>query len=255
MSQQTSLSAFVLLPPSESKTADDPHRPSARAGWTPDLGHFGRRLGEARAELAAALRACGGGDATLLGVRGAHLERARNANLGLIGAPVLPAWQRYDGVVWEHLDPASLSVAQRRRLLVASGLLGLVRGDDPIPDYRLKMGARLGSIGVVARWWQPHLAPVVAALARRSLIIDLLAVEQRGALARPTGTGITVLIQEPMGRSGGHAAKAAKGRLARHLLHALDRRGVDSPPKARAAAEAAVASWRDERFVAVVEEW
>lgn len=256
MPQQRSPAAFILLPPSESKTPDDPERGSRRDGWAPDLGHFGRRLGDDRAAIATALRACNGGDTKLLGVRGAHLERARNANLGLIGAPVIPAWERYSGVVWEHLDPAGLDPAQRRRILVASGLLGLVRGDDPIPDYRLKMGARLGPMGVIARWWQPRLAPAITALARRALIVDLLAGEQRVALARPAGDdGITVLIEERSGRSGGHAAKAAKGRLARHLLEALHERADNSPERARAVVTEAIAEWRDDRYIAVIEHW
>ena len=91
------------------------------------------RLGEHRVAVVEALAAVGGGDEKLLGVKGDHLLRAQSANVSLVGAPTLPAWRRYTGVVWDHLQPESLTPEQRRRLIVPSGLLGLVRGDDPVP--------------------------------------------------------------------------------------------------------------------------
>ncbi|MEI2420883.1 peroxide stress protein YaaA, partial [Arthrospira platensis SPKY2] len=149
-----------------------------------------------------------------------------------IGAATLPVWQRYTGVVWEHLDPGSLRAADRRRLLVFSGALGLVRGDDPIPDYRLKMGGRLAPLGTMSAWWQPHLTSILEHLTRRHLIVEMLANEQRAAYVAPstgsgrtastsgaaTASGMTVTLLERDGKSGGHAAKAAKGLLARHLI-------------------------------------
>ncbi len=103
-------------------------------------------MADRRTQLAEALGAVHGGAEQLLGVKGDHLDRAQAANISLVGAPSLPAWRRYTGVVWDHLDPASLAATDRRRIVVVSGLLGLVRGDDPTPDYRLKMGANLAPL-------------------------------------------------------------------------------------------------------------
>jgi uncharacterized protein len=182
-----------------------------------------------------------GGDAKLLGVTGRHLDRAQGANRALLGAPTMPVWQRYTGVVWEHLAASSLTARHRRSIVVVSGLLGLVRGDDPIPDYRLKMGATLPPFGRLARWWSEPITHALAAATRGRFVIDLLPAEHRAALAPGlAGTrlsGVSVTLRERTGRSGGHAAKAAKGRLAHHLL-----------THAGAPAEA-LASWTDERFV------
>lgn len=215
---------ILLLPPSEGKAADH-DRSDLGDPWTTDAGAFGSSLGTHRAEIAAALGAADGGDGKLLGVTGDHLDRARLANRSLVGAPTLPAWQRYTGVVWEHLGPTDLSAADRRRLIVVSGLLGLVRGDDPLPDYRLKMGANLAPLGKLSTWWRPA---VTAALARaasgrtakrpRSLV-DLLPKEHRAAWAPADGTPVVGIdFVDPSGKPGGHAAKAAKGGFARHLL-------------------------------------
>jgi hypothetical protein len=106
---------MLLLPPSEGKAEGGRRR---TAIWTPDTGSFGAHLGELRGEVVEALAVAHGGDHKLLGVKGDHLLRAQSANSTLIGAPVLPAWQRYTGVVWDHLDPATLPAAARTHITV-----------------------------------------------------------------------------------------------------------------------------------------
>jgi cytoplasmic iron level regulating protein YaaA (DUF328/UPF0246 family) len=166
-------------------------------------------------------------------VHGDHLHRALDANSSLLGAPTLPAWKRYTGVVWEFLDPATLPAAARRRIVVASGLLGLVRADDPTPDYRLKMGASLQPLGKLSTWWRSEVSAALNTAARRKVVIDLLPKEHRAAWTPHRVQGFSISLVDPSGKPGGHFAKAAKGRLARALLtdglHALD-------------------AWEDERF-------
>jgi len=224
---------MLLLPPSEGKAEGGSAR---RSTWIPDQGVFGRRLGDRRAAVAEALAAVGGGDEKLLGVKGDHLLRAQSANTSLVGAPTLPAWQRYTGVVWDHLDPETLPAPARKQIVVVSGLLGLVRGDDPVPDYRLKMGANLAPLGKLSTWWRDAVTAEVARLARRHVIVDLLPQEHRAAWDPSAGgpvEAISVSLVDPTGKPGGHFAKAAKGELARAIL--LEGLGV-------------LDTWRDDRF-------
>ncbi len=207
---------MLLLPPSEGKAEGGNRR---RAPWTPDAGSFGAALGDRRTEVVEALGALHGGDEKLLGVTGDHLARAQSANTALVGAPVLPAWQRYTGVVWDHLDPATLPAAARKRLVIVSGLLGLARGDDPVPDYRLKMSARVPPLGTLSKWWREAISAELARAARRRVVVDLLPQEHRGALVLDGLRGVSVTLVDPSGKPGGHFAKAAKGELARAILH------------------------------------
>ncbi len=224
---------MLLLPPSEGKAEGGNRR---RAPWAPESGSFGSRLGDRRAEVVDALIGARGGDEKLLGVKGDHLLRAQSANTSLIGAATLPAWQRYTGVVWDHLDPDTIPAAARKQIVVVSGLLGLVRGDDPVPDYRLKMGANLAPLGKLSTWWRDAVTTEIARLARNHVLVDLLPQEHRAAWD-PTSTGgleaISVSLVDPTGKPGGHFAKAAKGALARAIL--VD--GLD-----------ALDTWRDDRF-------
>ena len=53
----------------------------------------------------------------------------------------MPALDRYTGVLYDALSPATLGPAARaraeREVVVASALFGAVRGGDPLPAYRL----------------------------------------------------------------------------------------------------------------------
>ncbi len=220
---------ILLLPPSEGKAAGG----AARTRWSAGAGSFGS-LGDHRRRVAEALAAAGGGDSRLLGVGGDHLDRARHANVALVGGRTLPAWERYTGVVWEHLDPETLTAGQRRRIVVVSGLLGLLRGDDPVPDYRLKMSANLPPLGKLSTWWRADLSAALNRRLRPDVVVDLLPKEHRAAWTPDDRVdGVSVEFVDPTGRPGGHFAKAAKGRLARSLL--VD--GLD-----------ALDGWADDRF-------
>jgi uncharacterized protein len=206
----------VLLPPSEGKAAG-----GSRSKWVPEAGAFGGTLGEARRQVAGSLAALGGGDGALLGVGGKHLETAVAANRSLVGGRTLPAWQRYTGVVHGHFDVASLNDGARRQALkstlVLSGLMGVVRYDDPVPEYRLKMGASLGPLGKLARWWRPQVSPLLNELLAKRFIVDLLPKEHLDAWDA-SGRIYRVTFVDAAGRSVGHDAKAAKGLLVRHLF-------------------------------------
>lgn len=221
---------LILLPPSEGKAESGDLR---RARWEPERGSFGAALGDRRLAVVEALAGARGGNEKLLGVRGEHLARAQSANLSLIGAPTLPAWRRYTGVVWDHLDPATLPLADVKRILIVSGLLGVVRGDDPVPDYRLKMSSNPAGLGKLSSWWRDDVSAVINRAGRRRVIIDLLPQEHRAAWVPAGVEGWSVQLVDPTGKPGGHFAKAAKGALARAIL--ID--GLD-----------ALHTWRDPRF-------
>ena len=222
------------MPPSEGKEHGGDGRP-----WSADGGRFSD-LEARRSVLVRRLARVRGGNEKLLGIGGRHLAEARVANVGLTDAPSLPAWRRYTGVVWHGLDVGSLTGDAKRRamssVVVVSGLLGLVALDDPTPDYRLKIGASLAPYGKLSTWWRPNLAEPLSRWADRRFVVDLLPNDHRAACCAADVDGVTVTFVERNGNAGGHVAKLAKGRLARHLLtsriHPLD----------------ALRTWTDPRF-------
>lgn len=224
MAPATPAAPVLLLPPSEGKAPGGDGPP---VEWA--AGAFGDLADQRLAVRDAVRRAIrAGGGQKLLGVSGRHLDRALDEWAGIDTAPTAPAAARYTGVVWDALDLASLAAPARRRamsrLVVTSGLWGLVAATDPIPAYRLKMGARIEGLGSLAAWWRPVVSRALAARARRGAVIDLLPLDHRAAIDESVlGAGRLVRVEivedGPGGRrSVGHAGKQVKGWLARALV-------------------------------------
>ena len=204
----------VLVPPSEGKSTGGTGR------WQPASGTFGRRLGEHRRTVAEAL-----GRTTLteakLGAKGALYGRAVTANHAVAAgtARKRPAHERYTGVVWEHLAPATLEPDERKRVLVPSALLGLVTADDPVPDHRLKFDVSLDGIGRLDRFWRPHLTHALTKHTKRDdTIVELLPQEHTAAFDLAAVGRTRHVVRTTVEGISGHDAKAVKGALARHLL-------------------------------------
>jgi uncharacterized protein len=115
----------------------------------------------------------------------------------------------------------------RASIIVFSGLLGLVGSDDPIPDYKLKIGASLDlsttsghrSRQKLAAFWQPRLTPVLHDWIDGRPVIDLLPNEHRRAWNPSSDLDVVrATFIDARGRTVGHDAKAAKGQFVRHIL-------------------------------------
>ncbi|SOC52107.1 hypothetical protein SAMN05660748_3956 [Blastococcus aggregatus] len=208
---------LVLLPPSETKHPGGDGPPlDLGALSTPELTGVRTELVEALVELAGDVP----GARAALGVSARQDgEIARNAELRT--SATLPVLDRYTGVLYDALDVASLTRAQRARadarLAVGSALFGLVRGGDRIPAYRLSAGSALPGLPTLRAIWRPALEPVLAA--EPGLVVDL----RSGAYAAlaPVAGAVTVqvLSERPDGTRSvvSHFNKATKGRLARLL--------------------------------------
>lgn len=209
---------LVLLPPSEGKAG------GGRGRWTPDAGRFAS-LATARTTVVDAYAIAVSRDAErVVGTGGLIAERARAAAAALSAgtAPALPAHRRFTGVVWEHLHPADLPAAALRRIVVVSGLCGLLAGTDPVPDHRLKLSVSLDGLGRLDRWWRPVLTEALVGHARRRRVWDLLPKEHAAAIDLAAVRRVRVRFEGDTG----HAAKAVKGAFARAVL--LD--GADAVP-------------------------
>jgi len=208
----------ILLPPSEGKASG-----GTAPGWEPAAGRF-PQLAPRRLRVANALKRARGGNAGTLGASGALLADARASNRALVGAPTLPAWQRFTGVVWEHIGIADLGASGLTRardgIVVVSALTGLSAWEDPVPDFRLKFSATLAPMGRLANFWRGPLSDLLNDHLAGQTVIDLLPNEHRGAwVSDPTRYDLVrPILATPDGKPAGHAAKATKGKLTRALL-------------------------------------
>lgn len=165
------------------------------------------------------------------------LDEARSQVLRALGpdhpvhaAPTTAAIERYRGVLYRELDAPSLRGTPRRRLrrdvLIASGLWGLVAPADPIPDYRLKMGARLDPLGKLSTWWRPQLTAALEERIRGAIVWDLLPNEHAAAIEwshLAPRRRITIRFLDDSGRTVSHWNKLLKGSIVRWLVETGER--------------------------------
>ncbi|MEO8906503.1 MAG: peroxide stress protein YaaA [Microbacteriaceae bacterium] len=161
----------------------------------------------------------------------------------------MPAVDRYTGVLFDALDPQTLSSDARaylgRNVVLHSALLGPVGALDPIPAYRMSHGSRLPGIRLRAHW----AAPVAAVLAAETgLILDARSeayAELGHAPQRGSAFFLRVVTADGTGkrRALNHFNKHAKGALVR----ALAQSGVEFESVDALVAEAAQHGFRLER--------
>ena len=154
-----------------------------------------------------------------------ELERNRVVS----ASPVLPAIERYTGVLYDGLDAVALSPKERAfaagHLVIHSALFGLLGADDPVPAYRVSHNSRLPGLSLGGHWR----GPVSEELAHHDgLVIDARS-EAYASLGRgPRRENSVYLRVVTVGESGrrvalSHFNKKAKGEFARAVLAA----GVD----------------------------
>jgi cytoplasmic iron level regulating protein YaaA (DUF328/UPF0246 family) len=177
---------------------------------------------------------------------------ALRADLAAGSAPTLPALDRYQGVVYQALDVTSLTPTARARadeqVVVMSGLWGVVRGGDLVPDYRVPASGTIPGLGVVSAHWRPALRTAMPALVGDSPVLDLRSTDYRdmwkpGPELREQVVAVRVLAEQGTGAGRrtmpvSYHAKYVKGLVVRHLVGG--RRRHTDPMAALADAAAAL---------------
>jgi cytoplasmic iron level regulating protein YaaA (DUF328/UPF0246 family) len=221
---------LILIPPSETKAFPAGSPPVDLASLAlPALTPVRTRLLKALVRLAKG-RAPAALDALGLSESQAG-ELAHNRDL--LSASAGLAAEVYTGVLYDALELPEL---HRRgvatdRLLIFSGLWGVLRPGDRIPHYRCSAGVKLPALGSVSAAWRKALRAPLAAHADGQLVVDLRSGAYAG-LWVPAGNAVTVRVLHER-ESGGvvsrsvvsHFNKATKGRLTRALLESGEQPG------------------------------
>ncbi|MCC6142454.1 MAG: peroxide stress protein YaaA [Candidatus Hydrogenedentes bacterium] len=197
---------YILLPPSEGKLsgAARPTRKRLPAAIVPEILPLLEHL-ENLAEL---------DRLKFYGV--STREKAaeiHEINLSVLSAPAIPAIERYTGVVYGNLDFHSLhdQAGAANRILIVSGMFGLIRGCTPIPEYKLPLNPWL------TQYWKPINERRFRRMIKKEAVISLLPQAHGRALPSSTVTHVDFKLQD--GRSSaGHFGKAIKGKFVRWLL-------------------------------------
>ncbi len=162
-----------------------------------------------------------------------HDELLRNR--AIAKAPLMPAIERYTGVLYDALDAASLPLEARdlarSTIVIHSALFGLVGADDPIPAYRVSHDSRLPGVRLRNLWRDA----IERELGRNDgLILDLRSEAYVAMGPTPTHANAYFLRVVSEGQDGqkralNHFNKKGKGAFVRTLLETgVDHGGIDS---------------------------
>jgi len=217
---------LVLLPPSEGKAA------TPRRGRPIDLADLSfPELTPTRSQVVETLVGLCRDDAeraaTVLGL-GPTQRGEVDVDARLLTSPTRPARELYTGVLYGALGLGTLPAAATRRassrLVITSGLWGLVRPGDRLPRYRLPGTSALPGLGPLAAVWRGVLDGALVPAAGRGVVLDLRSTAYAtawtpvGALARRTLTVRVLHERDGVRRVVSEANKTVKGRLTRALM-------------------------------------
>lgn len=211
---------LILLPPSETKRDGGAELSQLRL----DALSFPALTEHRRATLAAVETLSQDPDAAAkaLGI-GPSLTFELERNRTLTTSSLLPAMDRYTGVLYDALETSTLTPEARRflgeHMVVGSALFGLIRGRDEIPAYRLSAGSKLPGLRLKAHWRQA----VAAELASHpGLVLDLRS-ESYSALGPVVASGAGAYLRvvtagdDGARRALNHFNKKGKGLFVRAL--------------------------------------
>lgn len=212
---------LILLPPSETKRSGGSAGPIALDALAlPALTHTRRIVMTALAELSS--------DEDLAARTLKLSERQRGEvaiNAALWSAPIMPAMDRYTGVLFDALGAETLDDDARRWLscnvMIHSAPFGPIGAGDEIPSYRMGAGVRLPGLASTKAVWAGPVTNALA-IAPPDFVLDLRS-EAYVALG-PIPTDVPSVFLRTVTESAdgttralNHFNKHAKGELVRAL--------------------------------------
>jgi cytoplasmic iron level regulating protein YaaA (DUF328/UPF0246 family) len=220
---------LIVLPPSETK------RYGGHKGAALDLGSLGfPELQQPReVTLAALIAVSHSSSESRAALRlGATQSDEVLRNRVVRSSALLPAIERYTGVLYDGLEVTSLAAEERafadEHVVIHSALFGLIRAGDRIPAYRLSQDSRLPGLSLRTHWKEP-----IGRVFQEStgLIVDLRSESYVRLGPAPRASYVRVVSEGVGGRrvALSHFNKKAKGQFTRALIGAqIDHPSVDS---------------------------
>lgn len=138
-------------------------------------------------------------------------------------APVMPAIDRYTGVLYSATNASHWSPEQRewasRHVFIHSALWGIVSAGDEIPNYRLSHDTRIGG-NSLASIWGDQLSRALSEMSAGDWMLDARSAGYRDLA--PVPASVTSMYLEVVSKAGGralnHFNKAHKGELVAALV-------------------------------------
>jgi cytoplasmic iron level regulating protein YaaA (DUF328/UPF0246 family) len=191
------METIILIPPSEGK-ADGGHNKPLKS------------VSGIAADLIEAIKEAD--PIKLYGLKKTALEKAITVNKEVLTSKTMPAIERYTGVVYDAIDYQTLKNKSDfdKKVLIVSGLFGLVSPSDLIPNYRLK----IDKLKAAKLWVNSNSEQL-----KNKFVIDLLPQAHKKAVKYDHGIEVEFVLKKAGKKMpAGHQGKHIKGRFVRWLI-------------------------------------
>ncbi len=116
-----------------------------------------------------------------LGISSQNFEKIKMINSKITTSQVSSSISRYNGVLYNFLDYNSLNETAKSlfddSIIIFSALFGLVRPQDKIPDYKLKMGTKLIDGIKLSKFWKDEITEVLRKELENQIVFNFLPTE------------------------------------------------------------------------------
>lgn len=191
------MKTIILIPPSEGKADGGNNEPL-------------KSVSGVAADLIEAIKEAD--PKKLYGLKEKALEKAVSVNKDVLNSKTMPAIERYTGVVYDAIDYQTLKNTSdfEKKVLIVSGLFGLVSPTDLIPNYRLK----IDKLKAAQLWVNSNSERL-----KDAFVIDLLPQAHKKAVKYDHGIEVEFVLKKAGKKMpAGHQGKHIKGRFVRWLI-------------------------------------
>lgn len=158
-------------------------------------------------------------------LKGNNLKEAIENTKVLDQNQTLSSIDRYSGVMFKSIDYLSLNEDQKENfnssVLFIDGMFGLLKPQDKIPNYKLKITSKIGSLNIT-KYWKENLKQLFNKEFNEKLIIDILPEAHRKVVNfSKSKEHLSVIFYVKKGdkvKQAGHESKVLKGEIIRYIL-------------------------------------
>ncbi len=158
------------------------------------------------------------------GLKDRNMENAKQVMYDYLDLPTMRAVERFNGVMFTAISYYTMDLAQKENfeisVLFIDGLFGVIKPNDLIPEYKLKISSKMYDTKI-QDYWKKHLLGVLKRESKKKVVIDILPEEHRKVLS-PEFFDEYYIIQFCDRKNGeikqaGHNSKQLKGELVRFI--------------------------------------
>jgi cytoplasmic iron level regulating protein YaaA (DUF328/UPF0246 family) len=220
----------ILLPPSEGKNQNSKNDKYSIIKQNKIYNHF-TQLDSLRYQISSNLQdSINSNDEIknekILELKGNKLTSAIQKTLNFENELTTPSITRYDGVMFKSINFEGMTTQQKENfnnsVIFIDGMFGLLKPQDLIPDYKLKITSKFGRFSMTS-FWKENLYQILNNIFQNTeLVIDILPGAHRKVVNFSYAKNfVEIMFVKQIGdklKNAGHESKSLKGEIINFIV-------------------------------------